>query len=37
MADIRTALTNLVTLQEGLSITAPVSSSIKRADEFGAA
>ena len=34
MADIRTALTNLVTLQEGLSITAPVSSSIKRAYKY---
>ena len=34
MSDIRTALTNLVTLQEGLSITAPVSSSIKRAYKY---
>jgi flagellar capping protein FliD len=34
MGDIRTALTNLVTLQEGLSITAPVSSSIKRAYKY---
>jgi hypothetical protein len=34
MGDIRTALTNLVTLQESLSITAPVSSSIKRAYRY---
>ena len=34
MGDIRTALTNLVTLQESLSITAPISSSILRAYKF---
>jgi len=34
MGDIRTALTNLVTLQESLSITAPISSSILRAYKY---
>jgi hypothetical protein len=34
MADIRTVMTNVVSLQESLSITAPVSSSIKRAYKY---
>ena len=34
MGDIRTVMTNLVSLQEGLSITAPVSQSIKRAYKY---
>jgi len=34
VGDIRTALTNLVTLQESLSITAPISSSILRAYKY---
>lgn len=34
MSDIRTAITNLVSLQEDLSISSPVSSSIKRAYNY---
>jgi len=34
VGDIRTAMTNLVTLQESLSITAPISSSVLRAYKF---
>ena len=34
MGDIRTVMTNVVSLQEGLSITAPVSSSILRAYKY---
>ena len=34
MGDIRTVMGNVVTLQEGLSITAPISSSIKRAYKY---
>jgi hypothetical protein len=34
MGDIRTVMTNVVTLQESLSITAPISSSIKRAYKY---
>ncbi len=34
MGDIRTVMANVVTLQESLSITAPISSSIKRAYKY---
>ena len=34
MGDIRTVMTNVVTLQESLSITAPISSSILRAYKY---
>jgi len=34
MGDIRTVMTNIVSLQEGLSITAPISSSILRAYKY---
>ena len=34
MSDIRTVMTNVVSMQEGLSITAPISSSILRAYKF---
>ncbi len=34
MGDIRTVMTNVVSLQEGLSITAPISSSILRAYKY---
>jgi hypothetical protein len=34
VGDIRTVMTNVVSLQEGLSITSPVSASIKRAYKY---